>query len=151
MVYFSEVQSFRQWWIWALLLTPLGVLAYFHPKEHAAALPALVPAVFCLWFYLAHLETEVRDEDVRLRFHLMWPTKAIPLKDIVSCEARTYKPVGEYGGWGVKGRKNNRAFNVSGNRGVQLVLAGGQRILIGSQKADDLAAAIQTRMQLVGR
>jgi hypothetical protein len=35
------------------------------------------------------------------------------------------------------------AYNVSGNRGVQLELVSGKRILIGSQQAEELAAAIE--------
>jgi hypothetical protein len=34
------------------------------------------------------------------------------------------------------------AYNVRGNRGVQLELANGKRILIGSQRAEELAGAI---------
>jgi hypothetical protein len=33
-------------------------------------------------------------------------------------------------------------YNVSSNQGVQLELANGQRILIGSQRAEELAQAI---------
>jgi hypothetical protein len=35
---------------------------------------------------------------------------------------------------------------MSGNRGVQLVLRSGERVLIGSQRADELAAEIQSRI-----
>jgi hypothetical protein len=35
-----------------------------------------------------------------------------------------------------------RAYNVSGNRGVEITLANGKRVLIGSQRSDELAAAI---------
>jgi hypothetical protein len=62
----------------------------------------------------------------------------------VRWEARTYRPILEYGGWGIRYSPFGQgcAYNVSGNRGVQLELADGQRILIGSQRAEELARAI---------
>lgn len=152
MAYFREVQRFRQWWLWAAMLVPVGVIAYVHPKPAGALLiPLAVFGLVCMWMYAARLETEVRDDELVVRFYLLWPRKIIPLKDIVSCEARSYSPIWEYGGWGVRYGKSGRAFNVSGDRGVQLVLTGGQRLLIGSQQAEALAAAILTRMSLVKR
>ena len=55
---------------------------------------------------------------------------------------REYKPVVEYGGWGIKSGKGGKVYNTSGNQGVQFVLKDGSKLLIGSQKAHDLAAAI---------
>ena len=37
-----------------------------------------------------------------------------------------------------------RAYNVSGREGVRLDFADGKHLLIGSQRAEELAAAIQT-------
>jgi hypothetical protein len=39
------------------------------------------------------------------------------------------------------------AYNVSGNRGVQLEFSNGKRLLIGSQRPEDLAAAISRAKQ----
>ena len=39
------------------------------------------------------------------------------------------------------------AYNVSGNRGVQPVFSNGKRLLIGSQRPDELAAAISQAKQ----
>ncbi len=69
-----------------------------------------------------------------------------PLADIEKVEARTYKPLREYGGWGIRGLANHRAYNVSGSQGVELTLRDGRRILIGSQKAQELALAIQSQL-----
>jgi hypothetical protein len=61
--------------------------------------------------------------------------------------ARVYRPILEYGGWGIRcGFKGARAYNVSGNKGVQLILQNGKRLLIGSQKPDELVEAINSMM-----
>jgi hypothetical protein len=47
------------------------------------------------------------------------------------------------GGCGVRRGTKGKAFNVSGNLGVKLNLAGGKHLLIGSQKPSELAQAIK--------
>jgi hypothetical protein len=66
------------------------------------------------------------------------------LAEIVHRETRTYWPILEYGGWGISYSFFGKgwAYNVNGNRGGQLELANGKRILIGSQRAEELARAI---------
>ncbi len=68
--------------------------------------------------------------------------RRIRLADITAAEAVTYSPLVEYGGWGIKGLPGNSAINARGNRGVRLTLRDGRRILIGSQRPDELAAAL---------
>ena len=55
---------------------------------------------------------------------------------------RTYSPITEYGGWGIKWGSGGKAYNVSGNRGVQQEFTDGKRLLIGSQKPEQLDSAI---------
>ena len=64
------------------------------------------------------------------------------MTEIVRLEARTYSALREYGGWGIRGWGGKRAYNVSGNRGVELTLKDGHKVMIGSQRAEDLARAI---------
>jgi hypothetical protein len=53
----------------------------------------------------------------------------------------------EYGGWGLRyGGDNGWAYNARGNRGVQLVLQGEKRVLIGSQRPEELLAALKEMM-----
>jgi hypothetical protein len=88
------------------------------------------------------MTVKVDTEFLRNRYFPLW-SKTVPLTEIVRWETRTYRPVLEYGGWGIRyGAGNGWAYNVSGNQGVQLELANGQRILIGSQRAKELAWAI---------
>ncbi len=91
--------------------------------------------------YNMRLVTELDSSCLRVRFS-PFVRKEIPLSDIVYWKARTYDPIREYGGWGVRMWRGSGALNMCGNSGVQLVLMGGERLLIGSQRAYALAAAI---------
>ena len=56
----------------------------------------------------------------------------------------SYRPIADYGGWGIRaGRDGERVLNARGNRGVRLELADGTRLLIGSQRPEELAETIE--------
>lgn len=156
---FHEEQRFRQIWIWFLIIGIAALIWYSafmqiiqrRPfGEHPA--PNTLLIIFWLlfgiglpaFFLLTRLITEVRMDGIYIRFfplHLSY--KKIALQDLQSFEVRTYNALREYGGWGIRYGPQGKAYNVGGNRGVQLVLTDGKRILIGSQKPEEFLAAIQ--------
>ncbi|MFC1780689.1 hypothetical protein ACFLZ8_00305 [Planctomycetota bacterium] len=106
-----------------------------------------VPIAIAVLFVLLRLETEVRSDGLYVRFspfHIRF--KRFDPEDLSEYYARQYKPVREYGGWGIRcglfGK--GRAYNVSGNKGVQLVFNDGKKLLIGSQRAEELEQAIRS-------
>lgn len=161
--YFREVQSFRQWWVWAVTLAPLAVFAYgFYVQiilgrpwgskpmsdgELVAVTSAL--ALVAVWIYLMRLVTEVRDDGLHIHFQLLWRRRVIPYGDILDAEAVAYNPLADYGGWGIRHGRRGWAYNVSGSRGVRLELTGDKSLLVGSQRADELAQAINARRAAV--
>ncbi|MHC4114629.1 MAG: hypothetical protein ACYSSL_04835, partial [Planctomycetota bacterium] len=68
--------------------------------------------------------------------------------DLSEYYARKYRPLLEYGGWGIGwSLRKGRAYNVSGDKGVQLVFKSGKRLPIGSQRAEELEEAIRSIME----
>jgi hypothetical protein len=95
--------------------------------------------------FLVPLTTRVLADEIRVRFGRKTRFR-VPLKNVVEVFPRTYRPVPEYGGWGIRQGPGGRAFNMRGTEGVQLVLRSGQRLLIGSQQPAALAAAIRSAL-----
>ncbi len=151
-VSFREVQRGIGYWL-ALVL----VVAFIGPyvwTRHAPPQGMLLATALLIFFftYLCRMVTEVRDDGVYVQW---WPFvpmfRRFPFADIESAVARTYNPIGEYGGWGIRvrigpGAKLGGAYNMKGNRGVQLVFKNGVRLLIGSQDAENLEHAIRSDM-----
>ena len=53
------------------------------------------------------------------------------------------QPISDYGGFGVRwGWDGSMIFNARGDRGVEIVLKRGKRIVVGSQRSTDLERAI---------
>jgi hypothetical protein len=160
MIYFREVQRFRQPWYWAIQIPALAALAYIvfrqfvlgkpvgdHPASNTSlAIIAATIALFVVWFIKLELVTEVRDDVLEARFRGLFVRRLIPLAEIRHFEARTYRPIREYGGWGIRWGAAGMAYSVSGSRGVELRLADGKSLLIGSQRPEELALALQTRI-----
>jgi len=62
----------------------------------------VAPIAIVALVLLTNLETEVRSDCLRVRlfpFHIHHRKFAI--EDLSECYARTYKPIREYGGWGI--------------------------------------------------
>lgn len=164
-VIFREVQRFKQRWLWVLIIVwAVGQIGLFgwgmvqqlvfgkpwgdRPmSDTALAVTGTLVILFVIGITAllaaCKLITEVRSDGLYIRFvppHLSF--RRIPLEDLESFAALTYRPMREYGGWGIKGGRGGKAYNVSGDRGVRLNYATGRHMLIGSQRAEELAQAI---------
>ncbi len=85
--------------------------------------------------------TTVAEDAVTVRFGPFYRMR-IPFSEIAHAEAVSYRPVRDYGGWGIKGIGRRRALNTRGNLGVLVTRADGSTVLIGSQKPRELLAAL---------
>jgi hypothetical protein len=93
-------------------------------------------------FHMIQLVVEVREDHIYIRY-APFVTRKIPFAKIERYQARTYRPIVEYGGWGIRGWSGDRmAYNVSGNQGVELQLRDGRNVMIGSQRTQELVQAI---------
>lgn len=165
-VFFREEQRFPREWVWLIVLTtgvPLvmifgwglwqqivrGVPFGNQPMSDggliAVASLSIGGIAAIVWLFLAaSLVTEVREDGLWIRFR-PFHRKAFAIGPVVAVEARRYRPIVEYGGWGIRyGWKEPgaRAYNVAGNEGVEVTLAGGTKIMIGSQRPAELKAAL---------
>lgn len=170
---FREQQQFRQPWLWVLFLcvsTPVLALLGFGLHQQLVLgrpfgdrpmsngqLVAMTSGVLVLHvlvlalFWFARLDVDVTPNEIAIRFrpfHLH--PRRIQLRDVADARARHYSALGEYGGWGIRIGLKGWAYNVSGDEGVQLTLANGRRILIGSQRSDELEDAIRRARATAG-
>jgi hypothetical protein len=159
---FHEEQRFGQWWVWLLVITGAvlgwwGFIQQIILDQPWGTNPGPDWMIFLTWiligiglplfFLFVKLVVNVSGDSVKIYFRPL-TRRIIPLDQIANFKARTYSPLGEYGGWGLRGLGKNRAYNISGNRGVELVLKDGRIVMIGSQRAEELAQAIQKAREI---
>lgn len=157
--WFEETQRFTQPWLWLVILAVAGfswyaALLQLGLRRPVGSNPAPDAVLLVVWllfgvalpllFRAMHLRTEVKADGLHLRLYPLhlrfrhWPFEALG-----SADARTYSPLREYGGWGLRLGPGGWAYNIQGNRGVQIVLRSGRRILIGSQEPERLEDALR--------
>ncbi|MHA8071126.1 hypothetical protein V7S77_04330 [Aquirufa ecclesiirivi] len=156
---FSETQKFNQWWIWVILI---GFCAYFlwgaykqlfqgiafgnNPMSSEGLLiTSFIFAAILLFFLNVKLETYIQSNGVYVRFFpFHFSFKYYSFEEMNKVYVRKYAPHWEYGGWGLRygmfGR--GKAFNVSGNQGLQLEFKDGSNLLIGTQKPIEIAEVL---------
>jgi hypothetical protein len=156
---YREVQHFRQWWVWLVVLAvaafmwvgfvlQIGLGRPYGSKPMPDAMMWAFTLLFGLglpaFFWALRLVTEVFAG--RLVVGLApFRRRTIPFTDIAEAKAVTYRPLADYGGWGVRwAGARGVAYNASGNRGVQLVLRDGRRVLVGSQRPEELVLALRS-------
>ena len=164
---FREAQLFRKTWVLFLVL-PISLFlivlfGYGMIKQLVLGQPwgnkplsdtalAIIGPLWILFgiglaylFYSSKLITEVREDGLYVRFFPLTHNR-IPFEDIAHFEVRTYSPIREFGGWGIRYGRGAKTYNVSGNRGVELQLSNGKRLLIGSQRSEELSQAIAAKL-----
>ncbi len=164
-ILFTERQKFKQWWLWVILLAVNGLFIFgifkqvidrqqFGDKpmsDIGLLLTAGLTILLTILFVNFRLDTQIKKEGIYIRFfpfHLSF--RHYTWDKISKAFVRQYNPIGEYGGWGLRvglfGK--GKAFNVSGNKGLQLEFSDNKRLLIGTNKPDELTETLKKIGQL---
>ena len=121
------------------------------PGDIALFMLTGITLMFIPLFLTCRLETIIKKDGIYVRFfpfHLKF--RRYYWDSITRAYVRQYSPLMEYGGWGLRfgifGR--GTAFNVSGNKGLQLEFPDHKRLLIGTNKPHELTEALKKLGQL---
>lgn len=161
---FIETQRFRQLWLWLLLISiaviflnesAVYLFQWFISLQSAGSTSNWFSLAINLFSILAvlgllsllffsRLKTTIDKEGVNV---FLWPlqkkARFFSWDDIEEVFIRKYRPMDDYGGWGIKHGRKGKAYNVSGNMGLQLFLKSGEKLLIGTQKHVELEAFLK--------
>lgn len=161
---FKEEQQFRQWWYIVTVLAATVPVIFFsmysliqqvvsgipvgdNPAPKGVHVGIIVFLTALLWLYYSlKLQIWIDQDGIHYSFFpLILKTRMISFGEIQRYEIRKYRPIIEYGGWGIKKSfKWGRAYNVSGDTGLQLYLNNGKKVLFGTQKPQALLYAMDT-------
>ncbi len=102
------------------------------------AMGVLVEAVF------GGLKVEVFADHLRVSLgRVGWIRKSIAYDSIEGLEPVTYRPLREFGGWGVRGFGEKQAWTAQGNRALVLHRSDGSQIYVGADEPERLAERIR--------
>jgi hypothetical protein len=128
--------------IWQVLL---GHSWGKHPMSNGDVIGWTV-FVWLVYFRLitVRLVTEVRQGALLIRMRGLWRVRRIPLDHIQSVETITHDIARDYGGYGFRSTREGKAYVANGGQGVRVTLAGGETLVVGSQRPDELARMLHT-------
>jgi hypothetical protein len=155
---FKEEQRFTQLWLIVLisvsLIVPIAIMVQDYLKEdtnmttNQFVLFLSIILVSGLLIFAFKLTTRIDENGIYYQFFpFHFSFKKIAWSEIISAKIRTYDPIGEYGGWGLKGgwsKSKGKAINVSGDIGIQLELKNGKKLLVGTQKENEMKSVLGT-------
>jgi hypothetical protein len=107
--------------------------------------------ILTLCFVIFRLETIIKKDGIYVRFfpnHLTF--KRYTWDKLTKSFVRQYSPIAEYGGWGVRFGVFGKgmAYNISGDKGLQLEFTDNRKLLIGTNKPEELNEVLSKIGQL---
>jgi hypothetical protein len=163
-ILFIEKQRFRQVWLWLILLgvsffLTTGLIKQLFLGVDFGSKPMSDPELIVVWlifgvglpvgFFSANLTTHVYKDRLTIQlFPLHFNEQDYSIDQIQGFEAVTYRPLLDYGGWGIRYGRKGKAYNISGKKGVKLQFQSGRPLLIGSQKPNELTGALEKAKEI---
>jgi len=162
---FEENNSiFDVWWgklifisVYVGILLPFMILAK-KPETPPTVILSFI-AMIAIWIFifllLGKMTVTVNEKELMIQFGFLgWIRKHIPLAVINSAKAVTYRPLREFGGWGIRcgtfEGERTACYSMYGQKGVllglkkeiKICLIVTRKLLIGSQHSRQLASTL---------
>jgi hypothetical protein len=153
---YQESLSFSHPVLWVILLLLSAFLGYgaVHQiiydqpfgnnpaPDHLLLVFVGIPALLLTLLLGARLRISIDEEAISYRFlpfHFKW--HHIPWREIEAVYVRKYRPIYEFGGWGLRiNLRGNRAYNVMVDKGMgmEILRKDGKKILFSTRKPRQL-------------
>lgn len=156
---FHEAQALGQWHARVVLaMPPAGLifiairqLVWHHPfgtppiSNGGILFLTLLSLLVYVRLITVRLVTDLRPAELAVGLRGLWRKRKIPLDQVRGAKEVEYDAVRDFGGYGIRSGRRGQAYIASGNRGVELELRDGEKVLIGSQDPARLAKQITAR------
>ena len=145
---YAERQPFyKQIWMWPVWLLFIILVAWFYMEDLIHETAGIVVMVITLaanvFISLTTLETEIDEAGIRYRMYpFQRKFKHVTWDELEEWEVKQYSALRDFGGWGIRIGRKGVAYNVYGNMGLHLVYRGGKRLMIGTQRPDEIAQVL---------
>ncbi len=137
---FIESQKIPYWMYLSMLAKILATviisLWWFGTWSTSHTISIIVVLFFMFIASTIDLRTMVTKKGIYFQYYPFHQKKHfLSWEAIKEAYVREYKPIREYGGWGLRFGKNGKVYNLRGNKGLQLKFKNGKNILLGTQKS----------------
>ena len=156
---FQEKQTFWSWWMIILMIFLLLSTVNFDlfnllrgDFSEINFNPGfwIIVGIIILFSFI-RLKTTINEEGIAVQFFpFLLKTRFILWSQIGHLYIKDYNPIADYGGWGYRNGNEGKAYNTKGSVGLQVIFKDGSKLLIGTQKKDELSRiAIQVNQEIL--
>ena len=131
----------------ALSIIPILNVAATKPL---AVLICILPVILIMaLFFLMNLKTVINLQGIHIQFFpFIREPKVFLWKDIQKIELKKYQPMVEYGGYGIRGLGDDKAYNIQGDIGLKLYFKDGKKLMLGTQKPNEINKIVREICQM---
>ena len=153
MVIYTENQKFTQMWIYLTQFSIIGFLIFILAKQVSLEksiednlianitliISLVLTIIVSILFYIIQLVTVIDEQGILIKFTPI-TIKKILWSDIINIEVIQY----DFVGYGIRtNSKYNYIYNVKGNKGLLIDLKNGKKVLVGTQKEENLKSFVK--------
>lgn len=148
---FQEKQTFWSWWMIILmsflLLSTVNfdIVNIFKGNFSELNFNPGMWIIVCIiiFFSFIQLKTTITEEGIAIQFFpFLLKTRFILWSQVSQLYVKDYNPIADYGGWGYRFGSEGKAYNTKGSVGLQIIFKDGSKLLIGTQKKDELSRIV---------
>lgn len=139
-------------WVRALTWSAVGAGVWgltVNPPSDGPVGSALIAAVLSLGILVelvfGGVKIELFSDKIRVSLgRVGWIRKVVPFDTIARVEPVQYRPIKEFGGWGVRGFGKKQAWTARGNRALVLHRTDGSQLYLGHSHPERLAERVRS-------
>jgi hypothetical protein len=136
------------WWVHAIVVACIGasLATMIAAPDEAGGWWLLIPIVVLAGLYglFMPMKVGVSSEAMRVRFgHFGWPRWVFPIDEIADARVVTFRPLRDFGGWGIRRGREGYCLNERGDRGVRFEHIG-NTYTVGSDDPEQLLSVLRT-------
>lgn len=133
-----------------LVIVSVVVLSSESDKQEGTfaliAVFSIMALVMALLFNIK-LETRIDEKGIHYIYFQFFNWRTIEKSQIREASIKSFSPLTDHGGWGIKGNRTIKAFTVIGDAGLMIDLGEKKKVLIGTQKPKELSEFIENWME----
>lgn len=123
-----------------------------HPMSNANVIGWTV-FLWLVYFRLisVRLVTEIRPGELVVAMRGLWRLRRVPLDSIQSVETIQHDIARDYGGFGIRSTREGKAYTAGSSGGVRVTLASKEKLVVGSERPEELATALRSAAAVAKR
>ena len=149
---FKEEQRFNQWWLIVIctiagigiLLNLARLLDLSGDISTGKLFGSSLGLIVCVGIFFVKMHTKIDKSGIKVWFSPFGFTmKSFRWNELENAHTRKYRPISEFGGWGIRVFRKHKAYNIKGDKGIQLKTKKGKFFLIGTQQTQNADRVIK--------